>query len=351
MLYARILAYLVLASSLSFGGFFDNSTIYSSGSMGTPYINDKIQVEDDYKYTFGIRKIALFPYQVKTNFYKGEEKELSDNALFGAVSGLEYLISASSVRNQGHEYVDKELWLKWSNKYFVTKVKYLDKGSRDLQFGSVDARYKIGLGPVFLSLGTNIMGHPIYGHPAYNDYELPWWQLAYEYGYVDYLVPINDLNENGEIDSYYVWIETDEYTLDGYWIYYNEEADYYWEDPDGNAVAYSDAEFHEYHMSGVIAQYNEDNKMKEWQSEASFIVGIDFYLGNDNYYSHIWVNAFPSTVGLTDKAYDGDDIQYDVGGLIGVNLSEHIGVFIEGIRLSYYGREEYNVSTGINWRF
>ena len=351
MLYGRILAYLVLASSLSFGGFFDNSTIYSSGSMGTPYINDKIQVEDDYKYTFGIRKIALFPYQVKTNFYKGEEKELSDNALFGAVSGLEYLISASSVRNQGHEYVDKELWLKWSNKYFVTKVKYLDKGSRDLQFGSVDARYKLGLGPVFLSLGANVMGHPIYGHPAYNDYESPWWELAYEYGYVDYLVPLNDLNDNGEIDSYYVWIETDEYTLDGYWIYYNEEADYYWEDPDGNPVAYSDAEFHEYHMPDIIAEYNNDNKEKEWQAEASIVVGLDFYLGNDNYYSHIWVNAFPSTVGLTDKAYDGDDIQYDVGGLIGVNLSEHIGVFIEGIRLSYYGRKEHNISTGINWRF
>ena len=44
-------------------------------------------------------------------------------------------------------------------------------------------------------------------------------------------------------------------------------------------------------------------------------------------------------------------MQYDVGGLIGVNLSEHIGVFIEGTRLNYYGREEYNVSTGVNWRF
>ena len=195
------------------------------------------------------------------------------------------------------------------------------------------------------------MGHPIYGHPAYNDYELPWWQLAYEYGYVDYLVPINDLNENGEIDSYYVWIETDEYTLDGYWIYYNEEADYYWEDPDGNAVAYSDAEFHQYHMQNIIDEYNQDNKEKEWQAEASFVVGLDFYLGNDNYYSHIWVNAFPSTVGLTEKSYDGDGIQYDVGTLVGVNLGEHIGVFIEGIKLSYYGREEYSVSTGVNWRF
>ena len=92
--------------------------------MGTPYVNDKFNIEDDYKYTFGIRKIALFPYQVKSNFYKGSEKHLSDNALFGAVEGLEYLISASSIRNQGHEYVDQEHWLKWSNNKFVTKFKY-----------------------------------------------------------------------------------------------------------------------------------------------------------------------------------------------------------------------------------
>ena len=342
---------LVSVVSLCFCSFFSNSTIYTSASMGTPYVNDKLQLEDDYKYTFGIRKIALFPYQVKSNFYKGNEKQLSDNALFGAADGLEYLFSASSIRNQGHEYTDEEYWLKWSNDKFVTKFKYLDKGSRDLQFASVDVRYKIALGPAFLSIGGNVMGHPIYGHPAYNDYIGAWWELAYEYGYEDFLVPLNDLNENGEIDSYYVWIETDPETLEGYWILYNEGADYYWEDPDGNPVAYSDAEFHEYHMPGVIAEYNEDNKEKQWQSEISLVVGLDFYLGNDKYYSHIWVNAFPSTVGLTEKSYDGSGIQYDVGTLVGVNLGEHIGVFIEGISLNYYGRKEYNISTGVNWRF
>ena len=333
------------------GGIFTNATFYTSASMSTPYINGNIDIEDNYKYNVGFRKIALFPNQKSSRFYKGNEKALSDDALFGAVEGLEYLISASSIRNQGHEFIDQEYWVKWSNKRFITKFKYLDKGSRDLEFASVDFRYKLPIGPVFLSLGGNVMGHPIYGHPAYSDYSNPWWELAYEYGYTDYLVPLNDLNENGEIDSYYVWIETDPYTLEGYWIFYNEGADYYWEDPNGNPVAYSDSEFHEYHMSHIIEMYNEDNKIKEWQAEVSLVIGIDFYLGNDNYYSHIWVNAFPSTVGLTDKSYDGDSIQYDVGGLVGANLSEHIGVFVEGTYQSYYGREEYNISTGVNWRF
>ena len=205
----RVILCLVSYVSFCFAGFFSNSTIYTSASMGTPYINDKLNIEDDYKYTFGIRKIALFPYQVKSNFYKGNEKQLSDNALFGAVEGLEYLFSASSISNQGHEYVDQEYWLKWSSNKFATKFKYLDKGSRDLQFASADARYKLELGPALISLGGNLMGHPIYGHPAYADYDLPWWELAYDYGYEDYLIPTNDLNENGEIDSYYVWIETD----------------------------------------------------------------------------------------------------------------------------------------------
>ena len=74
-------------------------------------------------------------------------------------------------------------------------------------------------------------------------------------------------------------------------------------------------------------------------------------LGGEKYYSHIWVNAFPYSVGLTDKAYEGDDVQYDVGLLIGTNLGKHIGVFIEGAYQNYYGREEYDISTGINWRF
>ena len=130
-----------------------------------------------------------------------------------------------------------------------------------------------------------------------------------------------------------------------------EGVSYYWEDPDGNYVAGSDDEFHQYHYQDIVDMYNEDNEIKEWQAEASIVVGLDILLGNDNYYSHIWVNAFPYSVGLTDKAYEGEDMQYDIGMLIGTNLSEHIGVFIEGIYLNYYGKAEHNISAGINWRF
>ena len=343
--------YVVANVCLLLGGVFDNATIFGSVSMGTPYVKENIELDDDYKYNLGIRKIALFPYQGGNRFYKGSEKALSDDALFGAVKGLEYSLSYSSIRNRGNEFVDQEYWLKWSSDKFVGKLRYLEKESRDLQFASIDARYRLEWGPAIFSLCGNIMGHPVYGHPSYNDYEGYWWELAYEYGYEDYLVPLNDMNDNGEIDDYWVWIETDPETLDGYWTYYYEDADYYWEDPDSNAVAYSDSEFLQYHMPHIVNRYNEDNKEKEWQAEASIVVGLDFYMGNSNYYSHLWVNAFPSTVGLTEKSYDGNGIQYDIGTLVGVNLGEHIEVFIEGIKLSYYGREEYSFSTGINWKF
>ena len=85
MSYARNLIYVVAFVSYIFGGLFSNSTLYVSGTMGTPYVNGNIELEDDYKYNIGLRKIALFPYQSSKKFYKGEEKELSDNALFGGV--------------------------------------------------------------------------------------------------------------------------------------------------------------------------------------------------------------------------------------------------------------------------
>ncbi len=351
MRYERIICYLVAYGSCLFGGFFDNSTLYVSGSMGTPYINGEQNLKDDYNYTLGIRKIALFDYQSRSRFYKGTEQKLSDKAIIGAVNGWEYLFSMSSVRNQGHEYTDSEVWLKWSNNWFVTKAKYIDKGSRDLQIFDYDARFRLNFNKIDITIGGAVRGHPVYGHPAYNDYENPWWELAYEYGYEDYLVPLNDLNENGDIDDYWLWIETNPDTEEGYWTYYYEDADYYWEDPDSNAVAYSDSEFLQYHMPHIIKQYNEDNKVKEWQAEASVVIGFDLLLGKEKFYSHTWVNLFPYSVGLTDKAYEGDEMQYDLGLQLGTQLSEHIGVFIEGTKSSNYSREEYNISTGLNLRF
>lgn len=342
--------FIILCNMVS-GNFFDYATIYGAAKVKTPYLNGNENLKDDYEYNVGIRKIALYDYQTRAKFYRGNEQSYSDKAIIGAVNGVEYLFSASFVQHRGYDYLDQEHWIKWSNNAFVTKFKYLHKESRDLQFFDYDARFRLNLNKVNITVGGSVKGHPVYGHPAILDYEHPWFQLAWDYGYEDFEVPLNDLNENGIIDDYYVFIETDPYTEEGYWIYYYEGINYYWETPEGEYIAGSDEEFFEYHYPRLVERYNEENEEKEWQAESSIVVGLDVLLGNDSYYSHIWVNAFPYSVGLTDKAYNGDDIQYDVGMLVGTNLNEHIGVFIEGIYQSYYGKQEYNISTGVNFRF
>ena len=51
--FKNYILYVVAISSYIFGGFFDSSTLYISGTMGTPYINGNISIEDDYNYTIG----------------------------------------------------------------------------------------------------------------------------------------------------------------------------------------------------------------------------------------------------------------------------------------------------------
>ena len=350
---ARGFGFMVIYVSLGYSNFLDNSTIYVGLQNNTAFNTSNIdELGNNYKYNLGIRKIALFDYQERNRFYKGDENELSDNAILGAVNGWEYLFKISSTRNQGLEFTDTEAWFKWSNNWFVNKVKYTKKESRDLEFFNYDARFSLNLNKVNFTVGVALRLHPVYGHPAILDYDGTWWDLSYEYGYQDYMIPETDLNENGLIDDpYYVWIETDAVTEDGYWILFSEGINYYWEDADSNTVAYSDSEFLQYHYHNVVDMYNQDNKLKDWQGELSVVVGIDILLGNDNYYSHIWLNAFPESVGLTDKAYEGDDMQYDVGALVGANLTTSVGVFLVGSYLNYYGRNEYTIETGINYRF
>ena len=98
--FKNYISYVVATCSLVFGNFFDYSTIYVSGTMGTPSINGQQIFEDDYNYTIGLRKIALFPYQSRSRFYKGNESSLSDKAVIGAVNGWEYLFKYSQVRNR-----------------------------------------------------------------------------------------------------------------------------------------------------------------------------------------------------------------------------------------------------------
>ena len=346
-----IIVSLAVGSLLSGGDFFKYSTAYISYNLTTSQQTqtEMMDIEDNYSLTLGLRKIARFDYQKKNKFYDGTEQELSDNAFIGSVPKWEYLINVSDVRNNGIEYTDVKFWIRNSKDKFVYKFKYYDIDSRNLEFFTGDIRYRKSIKRLDLSTGIALLGHPAFGYDAYAEYDDAWWQLAYDYGYEDYTYPLNDLNGNGEIEQYWIWIETDPVSLDGYWVNFYEGLDYYWEDADGNYLANSDVEFQEYHMPDIVKTYNDDQiDALDYQISTSLVLGLDYNWNNELFYFHGWTSIYPISKGLTDYAFV-DDLKYEVGLLLGYKIGS-IGIFIEGNYLDIF-KEQYEVTTGINFQF
>ena len=197
--------------------FLKYSTFYTSVSLESPFapkpkfvvnpedgtfIETTEEIEGSYNVSFGIRKLARFKYQAKgKKFYDGSEKQLSDVATLGAVSGWEYLVKWSSIRSFGEEFVDTESWIRYIGDNYVIKASYANFGRQGLEFGQVDARWKKSIGTNWnFSLGGNFRGHPAYGLFPFNDWlagsQGQWWTLAYEYGYSDEYW-FEDMNQNG----------------------------------------------------------------------------------------------------------------------------------------------------------
>ena len=74
----------------------------------------------NYKLNIGLRKIARFDYENKAKiFYDGSENSISTSATIGAVTGGEYLLSCSFVRDRGREFTNHEYWYRHVGKYFL----------------------------------------------------------------------------------------------------------------------------------------------------------------------------------------------------------------------------------------
>ena len=164
---------LLMASCTLFGAapqennyFMDNflkySTFYASAGLQSPFTPKQTfavdaeqgtfnetteEIEGSYNLSLGIRKLARFKYQAKgKKFYDGSEKQLSDIATIGAVSGWEYLIKFSSIRQFGEEFVDTESWVRYLGDNFVVKASYANFGREQLEFGQFDGRWRKALG-------------------------------------------------------------------------------------------------------------------------------------------------------------------------------------------------------------
>jgi len=333
--------------------FLKYSTFYTSVSLNSPFVPQsqwEVDVENGtfvettkenelgYNVSIGVRKLARFKYQAKgKKFYDGSEKELSDVATIGAVSGWEYLVKYSSIRSFGEEYVDTESWIRYLGDKFVVKGSYANFGRQGLEFGQLDTRWKKSVGSNWnFSLGGTFRGHPAYGLFPFNDWlansDGAWWTLAYDYGYEDNYW-FDDLNDNGFQDP-------------------GEYGDYEWIDENGDLVAETDNEFYEYYYGDVINQYNDeiiDGYGYQW--EASLVLGVDYYLYEKQYWVHGWASVIPLSKGLTDYAfvYEKGDIDFDLGLVAGWKFNRNFGVFGEGRYLRYFGIDAYEVKVGVNY--
>ena len=337
--------------------FMDNflkySTFYTSVSLESPFTpKQKFAVDIDggtftetteehetsYNASFGIRKLARFKYQAKgKKFYDGSEKELSDVATIGAVSGWEYLIKYSSIRSFGEEFVDSESWIRYLGDNFVVKGSYANFGRQDLEFGQLDARWRKPIGNNWnFTAGGNFRGHPAYGLFPFNDWltnsDGQWWELGYQYGYEDEYY-FHDHNQNDIQDP-------------------GEPGNYNWFDDSGVLVAETDDEFYEYYYGDLITLYNEEEVDKlGYQWEVSLVLGIDYYLYEKKYWVHSWASIIPFSKGLTDYAfqYEKGDIDFDIGLVAGWKFNRNIGIFGEGRYLKYFGIDAYELKAGMNF--
>ena len=310
----------------------------------------------DYRYGFGIRKIARFDYEIKgKNYYDGTESNVGLAASNSPIKGFEYLVHVEKERSRDEVFKNHRYFLKHSGKYHMLKVESRKQGKVNFNYKSAEVRGKIPMGDKFsFNAGVIYRTHDrAYG---YNPIEIwlnetdengwpinYWYQLGYQYGYTDQWVTIN---------------------IDGEDVY-----DYYWYDPQGNEVAYTDLQFRDTIFESLINRYNNE----QWDLLDPFgvvspVVGFDFY----HYKNSFWLHAYGSYLlpyhkyvkgdedfsylnrnnwGLGGLRQDSDLEQwedYQAGVVFGWKLNKSIGVFFEGEYTKFWDSKIYNGSVGLN---
>ena len=322
-----------------------------------PVVVDGTDVYDfDYRYGFGIRKLARFDYEFKSsNYYDGTESNVGLAASNSPIKGLEYVIHVEKERSRDEIFNNHRYFLKHSGKYHMVKLESRKQGKINFNYKSGEVRAKLPIGEKFsLNAGAIYRTHerPYGYNPAEiwlnetDDNGWPinqWYQLGYQYGFTDQSVIINI---NGE-----------------------EVYDWYWYNPEGEIVAYSDLQFRDTVFENLINRYNNE----VWEEIDAFgvvspVLGFDFY----HYKNNFWLHAYGSYLLPYHKYVKGDEAfsyhnrnNWGLGGLIesaekeqwedyqtgvvfGWKLSKSIGVFVEGEYTKFWDSKIYNSSVGLN---
>ena len=69
---------------------------------------------------------------------------------------------------------------------------------------------------------------------------------------------------------------------------------------------------------------------------------------------HAWANCLPIHHGLDEYSFeygkqDNDNIEWDAGLVLGTKLTKHLGLFVEGVHMRYWGKEIFEVKFGFNY--
>jgi hypothetical protein len=335
-----MLKYLLLIPFLSFGQFYKYATIYGGGSINAniapietyDYNNGQL-VETtpndgaNYRYFIGVKKLSRYKFEKKPKFYyDGNEKNAT---LFrSSVGGFEYLLQYEKIKQFGREYNNHDVWLRYLGKNTSTKIQSSNNGYIDLNYKSLDIRYKHDFKRFRGTLGTVLRYHPIYGlnpfkadFPNYNDFEA----VATELGYISEFWFIDE-NNNANLDrfeqSFYRWILN------------------------GDTIAQNTAQFQDYY-STIPAQYNKD-KLAELgnQYTISGVVGISYYIHLDNFFILAYGNYFFVNHKLTE--YGSDTYDYDFGLIGNLKVTKTFSLYSQLEYLNYFDRENYTINLGIN---
>ena len=238
------------------------------------------------------------------------------------------MLQYEKIKQFGREYNNHDVWLRYLGKNTSTKIQSSNNGYIDLNYKSLDIRYKHDLRHIQLSAGTVLRYHPIYGlnpfktdFPNYNDFEA----VATELGYISEFWFIDE-NNNANLDrfeqSFYRWILN------------------------GDTIAQNTAQFQDYY-STIPAQYNKD-KLAELgnQYTISGVVGISYYIHLDNFFILAYGNYFFVNHKLTE--YGSDTYDYDFGLIGNLKVTKTFSLYSQLEYLNYFDRENYTINLGIN---
>ncbi len=323
-----------------------------------PVVQDATEYyEFDYRYGFGIRRIARFDYENKEKaYYDGTEKNVALSAPTAAFNGFEYLFHWEKERERGEVFTNHRYFLRHTGKNHIVKFESREEGNVGFKYQSAEVRGRLPIGKKF-SISAGVIARTHDQAFGYNPVEIwlnetdedgyalnPWYTLGFEYGYDD---------------IYYN--QTDQFG--------NEVSDWYWIDQDGTIVAHTDLEFRETVFADLMNRYNREQwDLLDAFAEVAPVVGADWY----RYTDKIWVHAYANYILPYHHYFKGDEAfsylnrnnwglgglrqdseleqwdDYQFGLILGWNINSKLGIFVEGEYTKFWDAEIFKSTVGLN---